>query len=374
MVISNKRGKFHPYHKGLKFPLIVLAKISLYIKKNYFSYMILVTGGTGLVGSHLLYHLTLKNDAVVALHRASSDLTMVKRVFAYYTNNAAHHFAKIIWQKADITDISSLQDIFVNTFEQVYHCAAMISFNSKDYYKLRNVNIKGTANLVNLSLAYCVKKFCFVSSIATIDAVPGQEFSTEQNEWNAALKHHGYAITKYGAEMEVWRASQEGLDVVIVNPGVILGSGFWNSGSGKLFSSVANGFNYYTEGITGFIGVEDVVKAMINLMASNVKNERFVLVSQNLSFKKVLFQIADHIGVRRPSIKVSKLMGEIAWRLDWFKGLFGGQRKLTRQTSKSAHHISRYSSEKVKSQLGIELEPIKDVIASVSKNYKKEMY
>ena len=268
--------------------------------------MVLVTGGTGLVGSHLLYQLTRQRNDIVAIHRRSSDLQLVKRIFGYYTDTADALFAKITWKEADITDITSLQEVFLDSFKLVYHCAAMISFDSKDYYELRKVNIKGTANLVNLSLENEVEKFCFVSSIATLDELPGQKFITEGNEWNAELKHHGYAITKYGAEMEVWRASQEGLDVIIVNPGVILGPGLWNTAAGKLFSSVANEFKYYTEGITGFVGIEDVIKSMLLLMKSTIKNERFILVSENLPFRDVLDQIADCFAVKKPSIKFQK--------------------------------------------------------------------
>ena len=178
-----------------------------------------------MVGVHLLYRLAQEGDKIVAIHRKSSDLGVVKRIFGYYTKEPDTIFLKIIWKEADITDISSLQDVFKDHFTHVYHCAALVSFDSKDYYKLRNVNIQGTANMINISLQKSIEKFCFVSSIATLDELHNKQFITEENEWNPELKHHGYAITKYGAEMEVWRGSQEGLDVVIVNPGVILGAG-----------------------------------------------------------------------------------------------------------------------------------------------------
>lgn len=333
--------------------------------------MVLVTGGTGLVGAHLLYRLTKETDKIVAIHRKSSDLSVVKRIFGYYTKDQDAIFSKIIWKEADITDISSLQDIFRDSIKYVYHCAAMISFDSKDYYELRNVNIKGTANIINISLQKSVEKFCFVSSIVTLDELHNKQFITEENEWNPELKHHGYAITKYGAEMEVWRGSQEGLDVIIVNPGVILGAGLWQAGSGKLFSSMASGFKYYTKGITGFVGVKDVVGCMVQLMQSETKNERFVLVSENVSFKEALFAIADELHVKRPRIRVNKLMTEVAWRLDWLKSLFGGERKFTKHTARSGHHISYYSSEKVKTCLNITFEPVKNTIAKVCEIYKK---
>ena len=256
--------------------------------------MILVTGGTGLVGSHLLYHLSVKNDKIRAIYRTEASLKKVKKVFSYYTSDVKL-FSKIKWFKADITDVPSMKPAFAD-IKYVFHCAALISFNPKDYREMRKVNIHGTAILVNLAIDAKVKKFCFVSSIAAVgDALQGN-LVDEECEWNKEKDNSGYSITKFGAEMEVWRASQEGVDVIIVNPGVILGSGFWNSGSGKLFSQVYNGFSYYTEGITGFVSVKDVVKAMIKLMHSEIKNERYILVAENKSFKDILHAIASAFG------------------------------------------------------------------------------
>ena len=335
--------------------------------------MILVTGGTGLVGSHLLYRLSLENEDIIAIHRKSSNMEAVKKVFSYYTADFEKYFSKITWKEADINDISALQDVFKLGIYQVYHSAAMVSFDPKDYHLLRKINIKGTANIVNLSLEWSVQKLCYVSSVAAIDAMPNKQFITEDNEWNPELKHHGYAISKFGAEMEVWRGTQEGLNAVIVNPGVILGGGFWNSGSGKLFSSVANGFKYYTEGITGFVGVEDVVKVMISLMKKNISNTRFVLVSENVSFKTVLFEIADNLNKKRPSIKVSKIMSEIVWRLAWLQSFLTGKTALiSKNSARSGHHMSLYSSEKVKRELGFEFELISNSIQKTCGYYKKD--
>ena len=275
--------------------------------------MILVTGGTGLVGSHLLVHLIQKNETVRAIYRTEESFENVKRVFSYYTDSVDDLFVKIEWIKADITDVPSMIPVFENV-SQVYHCAALISFDPKDYKEMRKVNIHGTAIIVNLSIDAGVKKLCYVSSIAAIGDEVHKEIVDEENEWNGNQNNHGYAITKYGAEMEVWRGSQEGVEIVIVNPGVILGSGFWNSGTGELFSQVNDGFQFYTEGVSGFVGVEDVVKPMIQLMESEIKNERFILVSENKSFKEILFLIADYLDKKRPSRKVKQWQAEIFWR------------------------------------------------------------
>lgn len=330
--------------------------------------MILVTGGTGLVGSHLLHHLSLQNDEIRAIYRTKSSLEKVKQVFLSYTNDATF-FEKIEWFQADITDIPSMIPAFKNV-KHVYHCAAFISFNAKDYRQMRKVNIHGTAIVVNLAIDAKVEKLCYVSSIAAVGESLINDLITEENEWNKELDNSGYSITKFGAEMEVWRASQEGVQVVIVNPGVILGSGFWDTGSGKLFSQVYNGFQYYTEGITGFVSVEDVVKAMILLMKSDQRNERFILVSENKSFKELFFVIADALNVKRPVKKIVPWQTEVFWRLAWvFSRITQKEPLLSKYSARSAHHVSKYSSEKLIKALNFKFEAIENSILRIAKKY-----
>jgi len=335
--------------------------------------VILVTGGTGLVGSHLLYQLVLQNETVVAIHRKNNGIEAVKNVFSYYTDNAESLFSSIKWIRADITDIPSLTLAFQGV-SQVYHAAAMISFSKNDYLKMRKTNIEGTANIVNLCIANQIEKLCFVSSVAAVGKPLIGNHITEENEWNVAENNYGYAITKYGAENEVWRASQEGIDVIIVNPGVILGGGFWKNGSGKLFDKIYNRFKFYTEGITGFVGVIDVVKAMTQLMQSSIKNERFLLVSENVSFKTVFFTIADGFNKKRPSIKVNKLMSGIAWRLGWMLNKLNGKEPLiTKQSANSSHNHYHYSNTKIKEALDFQFMSLKETIKITCKDYIKDI-
>lgn len=332
--------------------------------------MILVTGGTGLVGAHLLYHLIASDKKVRAIYRSENKIESVKNVFSLYTDDEKL-FSKIEWFKADITEVPSMIPAFLEV-DKVYHCAALISFNPKDYREMRKVNIHGTAIVVNLAIDAKVKKLCFVGSIAAIGDSLNGNIVTEENEWNSQKDNSGYSITKFGAEMEIWRASQEGVEVVIVNPGVILGSGFWNSGSGKLFSQIYNGFNYFTEGITGFVSVKDVVASMILLMNSEVKNERFILVSENKSFKEVFFLIADAFGKKRPSKSIKPWQTSIFWRISSLLSAISGKAPLlSKYSARSAHSVSKYSSEKIKKLLNFEFESIEKSIKRTSNNYLK---
>jgi dihydroflavonol-4-reductase len=331
--------------------------------------MILVTGGTGLVGAHLLYHLLKNDEKVRAIYRSKEKIKAVEKVFSYYTEDTSL-IAKIAWFKADITDIPAMIPAFVGV-EKVYHCAAFISFNPKDYKEMRKVNIHGTAIIVNLSIDAKIKKLCFVGSIAAVGDSLNGDLITEENEWNKELDNSGYSITKFGAEMEVWRASQEDVEVVIVNPGVILGSGFWTAGSGKLFSQVKNGFKYYTEGITGFVGVKDVVKAMVLLMNSDVKNERFILVSENKTYKELFFLIADAFGVKRPSKKIKSWQTNMFWRISSILAVFTKKTPLlSKYSAKSAHEVSKYSSEKIKEKINFQFEEVQTVVKDVCSNFK----
>ena len=331
--------------------------------------MILVTGGTGLVGSHLLYHLLLENESVKAIYQKTSDLSAVKNVFSYYSPDFETIYEKIQWIVADLNDIPELTIAF-NDISHVYHCAAFVSFNPSDYQKMRKINIGGTCNIVNLSIGNSVKKLCFVSSVAAVEK-NNNDLINESQPWNNAVYKSGYAITKYGAEIEVWRASQEGVDVVVVNPGVILGSGFWHKGTGNLFSLINKGFKFYTDGVTGFVSVKDVVRIMCELMQRDIKNERFILVAENLSYKEVFFSIADSLNKKRPNIKVSKLLSEVLWRLDYIKSkLTRTEPVMTKQSARSSQTKSLYSSNKIISTLDYKFKKIDNTIERIGKEFK----
>ena len=337
--------------------------------------MILVTGGTGLVGSHLLLDLVKAGKPVRATYRTQESLKAVKNVISY-TNSSEETEALynlIEWVKADITDIPSLEEAFWG-IDLVYHCAAMVNFDTSKDQQLRKVNIEGTANVVNCCIKNEVKKLCFVSSIATFDQKPGEKEITEVSFWNKELNHSMYAITKYGAEMEVWRASQEGVPVVIVNPGVIIGPGFWNSGSGKIFKKVNSGLDYYVPKITGFVGVWDVVKVMQELMNSPVKNEEFIVVSENLSFREIFALTAKSLDKPAPSKKLKRWMVFAGWLWQEISGIFSSKEKhLEMRSQKSLFEHTFYSSAKLRQTMNVDFEPIIEVVKRTANCFRKDL-
>ena len=219
--------------------------------------MILVTGGTGLVGAHLLYDLTSSGKKVRAIKRTSSDISVVKKVFSYYSADSENLLKNIEWVNAELSDVYSLLDAMEGV-QEIYHCAAMVSFEKKKEEEMMKINIEGTANMVNAALAKSVSKFCHVSSIAALGRDEKGGFISEETFWKSSPDNSNYSISKYGAEREVWRAAEEGLNVVIVNPSLIIGGGNWTQSSSNMFSKGYKGIKYYSSGENGFIDVRDV--------------------------------------------------------------------------------------------------------------------
>lgn len=329
--------------------------------------MNLITGGTGLVGAHLLLFLIENNEKVRAIYRTPSSLEKTKALFRLYQKE--HLFSEIQWVKGDINDIPSLEKAFENV-DYVYHCAAYVSLSASDNLMYKT-NIEGTSNMVNLSIEHNVKKFCYVSSIAALGNPPSANITvTEETEWNPNQENGDYSITKFSGEMEVFRGSQEGLDVVIVNPGIIIGPEFWNQGSGKFFDNVKKGMKFYTKGTTGFVAVTDVVKAMFELMKSPITSDKFILVSDNLSFQEFLNKIAQSIGAKAPQIHATPFMTYLAVVVDkLISTLFFKPRAITRYMCRSAHSKTKYSSQKIKDALNFTFTDINTYIEEVGKYY-----
>jgi dihydroflavonol-4-reductase len=326
--------------------------------------MVLVTGATGLVGSHLVLHLLEQNLTVKALFRNENGKIKVKKVFEFYKKQDL--FDRIVWCQADILEIPSLENAF-QEIEYVYHCAALVSFDPKDEENLRKINIEGTANIVNFCLNFKIKKLCYVSSVAALgDLLPHETVVNEETEWNPEISHSDYAISKYGAEMEVWRVQQEGLNVIVVNPGVILGPLFWTEGSGEIYQKVKKGLSFYTKGITGFVTINDVVKPMVLLMQSNLINEKFILVSENKTYQDLAFAIADILKVKRPKTYATNIMTNFAWRLDWFLAVFFSKKRvLTKSLANSLHSQDLFSSKKIVKVLDYKFEKIDGYLKTI---------
>jgi dihydroflavonol-4-reductase len=325
--------------------------------------MILVTGGTGLVGSHLLQALALDGKPVRAIKRPSGDTNMVRQVFKLYSKDPERDFSRIEWVEADLMDIFSLEEAMEGV-KEVYHSAALVSFLPGDRKKLIRYNSEGTANLVNAAIGKNVRKLCHVSSIAALGRPESMSDLIDENlVWKTSKNNSVYAISKYGAEREVWRGTAEGLDAVIVNPSIILGVAGKRGGSSRIFNTVWEGLKFYPPGKNGFVDVRDVVKATILLMKSDIRNERFILNAGNIEYKKLFELIAAALDKPAPSIKVNPTLSRLAWRVEKLRSMVTGVKPLiTRETAHTAVQHYEYSNEKIKKELGFEFRPIEETV------------
>jgi dihydroflavonol-4-reductase len=311
--------------------------------------MILVTGGAGLLGKELIAQLLLQG----------------KQVRAIFNNTKLTDFRNenLEQMQCNILDVVGLEEA-MKDIEQVYHCAAVVSFNPKRREEMFKINIEGTANVVNAALEAGVKKMIYVSSVAALGRIRENEPINETMNWTEETSNSAYGQSKYLAEMQVWRGIGEGLDAVMVNPVIILGAGNWNSGSSQIFKTAYDEFPWYTNGSTGFVDVRDVVKAMIELMNSDISAERFILSAENRTYEEVFNLMAKSFGKKPPYKKVTPLLAKVVWRLEAVKSRFTGKDPLlTRETSATAMAKVTFDNSKLKKFLpGFTYRKIEDSI------------
>lgn len=331
-----------------------------------------VSGATGLVGSHLVMELLKAGKRVRALHRASSDRSLLARVFGYYGLDLQSYESQLEWFEADLLDPFGVKEAMAGS-DYFYHCAALVSFNPKDRQALIFDNRKMTADLVNAALEENIKRFVHVSSVAALGRKAGQQYFDESNDWVESKHNSNYSKGKYAAELEVWRGIEEGLSAAMVNPCIILGPGTWNDGSAAIFKNVAEGFKFYSKGINAFVDVRDVVKAMLILAEREEIKERFVIAAENWSYEKVFKQIAQSMNKPAPRIEIKPWMSALAWRWEALKSAISGKRPLvTKETARTALQQYHYRNDKSKEVLGLEYRDLGESIDFIAQCYVNE--
>lgn len=327
--------------------------------------MILVTGATGLVGAHLCLNLLKKNDTIVALYRREKKKVALEEFFQ--SKGVSALFKKIQWRQADLCDLPALTAAF-NDITQVYHCAAYISMAHYKIHQLQEVNQQGTAYIANLCIENKIKKLVYVSSIAALGSQTTTGIINEDTPWNPTVEKTPYAYSKYGAELEIWRASQEGIPVAIVNPGVILGEGMPRNPLAQLKQQIEKGLSFYPTGKTGYVAVEDVVEVIETLMNSPIENERFILVAENWSYQKMTQFVAQKMGKKAPSKVLHSNYLKIAW---FFENLASGLRLrkkfLTKALIKSLADTNEIDGSKVENSLSFSYRKIGPYLDSIFK-------
>jgi nucleoside-diphosphate-sugar epimerase len=322
--------------------------------------MNLVTGSTGLVGSHLLIDLLKKGEPVRAMKRETSDTSIVEKLFKFYSCESL--FSKIEWVNADVIDVPSIEEVMEGV-NRVFHCAAVVSFHPADEEKMFKINVEGTANVVNAAMGSGVQKLIYTSSVAALGRTKAGEHINENSIWKSGSLNTKYAVTKNAAENEVWRGIEEGLNAAIVNPGVVIGPGDSSRSSGALLGKVESGLKFYPLGTNGFVDARDVSGAMVKLAESEVSEKRFELVSENLKFKTLLDTMAGELGKKQPSIAAKPWMLNLATRVMWvLEKLTGKKALVTADSVRSSPHDFYYDNSRAKSELEMDFIPVGEAV------------
>ena len=321
---------------------------------------ILITGGTGVLGSYIIKQLVEKNYTVRAIRRGNKLPNWISKEIT----------DKVEWVEGDILDVVALQDA-MEGIDTVIHSAAIVSFLKKDREQMYQVNVEGTANVVNMALEKQVSRLVHISSVAALGRTAGGGHVNEEKKWEESNVNTHYAKSKFKAELHVWRGISEGLDAVILNPSTILGFGDWHSSSCAIFKQVYEGFNWYTPGINGFVNVEDVAKAAILCMESDISEQRFIINGDTWPFKKLQDTIADNFKKKRPGRKTTPFLLAIAWRLEKVKSLLTGKKPLlTKESARVAQSQTFFENDKILKALpGFSFTPLEETIEKACKKY-----
>jgi nucleoside-diphosphate-sugar epimerase len=197
----------------------------------------------------------------------------------------------------------------------------------------------------------------------------------EEKTWVESSLNTHYAISKKKAEMEVWRGIGEGLDAVIANPSTILGYGNWHEGSCAIFRRIYKEFTWYTEGVNGFVDVEDTARAVVQLMKSNITEQRFIINGENWQFKKLFETIARGFNKKPPSRHAGPFLSGLAWRMEHARSYFSPHKPLlTRETSKIALSRTYFQNAKLLKALpDFSFTPLQESITKACKKYESAL-
>jgi dihydroflavonol-4-reductase len=329
--------------------------------------MIFVTGATGILGRVIVLELLKKGEKVRAAKRPSSNISEVKHSYQFYTENPEAFFRQIEWVDVDFDDIHAVEAALKDVTE-VYHCAAKVSFHPKDEKEMNHSNIKGTENLLFACEGSGVQKFMHVSSIAVLDSFNDQGELDEDSDFNPKIEHSAYAISKHLSEMEVWRASAEGLNTIIINPGMIIGTGNWGKSSGDIFPTFEkNAFTF--SGGSNYVDVRDVAKIAIDLMEKNKFGERFILISENKKYTEIGNQIRRKLGLKDASILSNGILNTGRWLNIIFGWLIPQLKMATKTNIEAVTSSSVISNKKVKEVLNFEFIPVQESVDFHLNNY-----
>ena len=267
----------------------------------------LVTGATGFIGASLCQALMQIGYRVRAFHRPTSPSDLLAGLHLEHA-------------PGDITQPESLAAA-MHGVQVVFHTAAMLRAR-RDDRRMYAITVEGTRNVLQAAAGAGVRRVVHTSSVAALGVPPHAPISSsdpgsnllmdERHTWNYAPEWWRYGHAKYLAEMEVQEAVARGLDVVIVNPAVVVGAGDINRVTGNVIIRVAQGrVPVAIPGGLNAVHIEDVVRGHLAALNSGRTGERYILGGENLSHLRFLQLIAEIAGVRAPLVRLPAGLAQV---------------------------------------------------------------
>jgi len=321
--------------------------------------MILVTGASGIVGSQIVRQLVDEKKTVRALKRESSDISWLENI----TNS-------IDWVDADILDFLSLEKAFEGV-TYVVHCAAIVSFDNSNDALMHEINVEGTKNILALCEKYKVQKLVYISSVAALGRSSKTTLITEDAKWIQSSLNTNYAVSKYHAELEVWRAQEEGLQTVILNPSIVIGPGNWSNSSLNLFKYVKNGAPFCPEGSLNYVDVRDVAIITSKFIFNDIQAERFIINAGMISYEHFFKVVAKTMNKKAPNLKLNPTLAIfVASILKVVRFLTGIKTNITKEAVILSRLNILFAADKVEKTLGFKFRAIEDSIQWTYKQLK----
>ena len=309
--------------------------------------MIGVTGANGLLGSFIIRKLIEENEPFIAFKRSNSDVSLLSDLSE-----------KIQWRELDLCNPVSMDDALQGV-TAIIHAAAMVSFNPRKASAISRINTDGTRNLVNACLANGIRHFIHISSVGALGRVKDQTLIDENHKWVESASHNSYATSKYLAELEVFRAQEEGLRTVILNPSVILAPADWTKSSARLFKYIWDEPLFYIDGSLNYVDVRDVATVAWKVLNSGTENERFIVSAGAVSFKEFFDAVARRFGKRPPMIKLNANLLKIVAGFEAIRAkLRRSEPLVTPDAARLAGNFFQFQNNKIITELDFEFRPL----------------
>ncbi len=304
----------------------------------------LVTGATGLLGSEIVKLLIERGKAVRILRRETSKLDLL--------GPAADRVDHAI---GDVNDRIAVEEA-MRGVRYVYHVAARIGYGTRrEEEEIMRVNVRGTAVVVNAALHEGVRRFTQTSSVAALGKPANPEgLITEKAEWVESSVNSVYGRSKRMAELEVYRGIAEGLDAVLVNPSLIFGTGREGENTREVVDRVRYGkLPGIPKGGNMVVDAVDAAEGHLKAMETGRTGEKYILGSENLTWRDIIETIADAFNVQAPTRLIPPAPALVAAGVIELAGqVFGFRPLITRSNIRQSARVYRYDNSKSKTDLG----------------------